>query len=346
MHFRTDHGLQATYTDPINSTFNAQSDQPQYEGQLQESHTFGATKVNQFILSGSWYSALFSPANLSAASQLMPFRVSLTGNAFYSLGRDFNVWPQGRNVTQYGVVDDFSWQKGSHALKLGVNFRRNDVTDYSPGIGTIGYSFGDSLQSFFNGNGDNYSQNFVVRPTQPIALYGLGLYAQDEWAIKPNFKLTLALRGDHNSDPTCQTNCFARLSDSFLAASHDVNQPYNAAIQTGLHQALANYTNISWQPRIGFARSPFGQGRNTVIRGWLRALHRRLPGHDRRQPAEQRSTEQSVPGGRRSARSSRGQQSGQLGFTSERFVRFRIRRRTDAGTDCCQQPKIRRSLLL
>jgi hypothetical protein len=266
VHFRTDHGLQATYTDPINSTFNAQSDQPQYEGQLQESHTFGATKVNQFILSGSWYSALVSPANLSAASQLMPFRVSLTGNAFYSLGRDFNVWPQGRNVTQYGVVDDFSWQKGSHALKFGVNFRRNDVTDYSPGIGTIGYSFGDSLQSFFNGNGDNYSQNFVVRPTQPIALYGLGLYAQDEWAIKPNFKLTLALRGDHNSDPTCQTNCFARLSDSFLAASHDVNQPYNAAIQTGLHQALANYTNISWQPRIGFAWSPFGQGRNTVIR--------------------------------------------------------------------------------
>jgi hypothetical protein len=267
VHFRTDHGLQATYTDPINPTFNAQSDQPQYEGQLQESHTFGATKVNQFILSGSWYSAIFAPANLSAATQLMPFRVSLTGNAFYSLGRDLNIWPQGRNVTQYGVVDDFSWQKGNHALKFGINFRRNDVTDFSPGIGTTGYSFGDSLQSFFNGNGDNYSQNFVVRPSQPIALYGLGFYAQDEWAVTPNFKLTLALRGDHNSDPICQTNCFARFSNSFLAASHDINQPYNAAIETGLHQALANYTNVSWQPRVGFAWSPFGPGRNTVVRG-------------------------------------------------------------------------------
>jgi len=64
-HFRTDHGLQATYTDPISPLFNAQSDQPQYEGQLQENHTFGTSMVNQFIASGSWYSAIFSTANLT-----------------------------------------------------------------------------------------------------------------------------------------------------------------------------------------------------------------------------------------------------------------------------------------
>jgi hypothetical protein len=267
IHFRTDHGLQATYTDAINPVFNAQSNQPQYEGQLQENHTFGATAVNQVILSGSWYSALFAPASLSAATAAMPFRVAFTGNAFFSLGRDLNIWPQGRNVTQYGVVDDFSWQKGKHSLKFGVNFHKDDVTDYSPGIGTIGETFGESLTDFFNGISDNYTQNFSVRPTQPIAIYGLGFYAQDEWAIRPNLKLTLALRADHNSNPTCLTNCFARFSDSFGSISHDVNQPYNQAIQTGLGQALANYTNVSWQPRVGFAWSPFGSGRNTVIRG-------------------------------------------------------------------------------
>jgi len=267
IHFRTDHGLQATYTDPINPLFNAQSNQPQYEGQLQENHSFGTSAVNQLILSGSWYSALFSPANLGAATAAIPFRVGFAGNSFYSLGRDFNDWPQGRNVTQYGLVDDFSWQKGSHSLKFGINFRRNDVTDYSPGIGTIGYSFGESLTSFFNGISDNYTQNFTVRPTQPIALYALGFYAQDEWAVRPNLRITLALRGDHNSNPICLTNCFARFTNSFGAISHDVNQPYNQAIQTGLGQALADYTNVSWQPRFGFAWSPFGAARNTVIRG-------------------------------------------------------------------------------
>jgi hypothetical protein len=268
-HFRTDHGLQATYTDPINPLFNAQSDQPQYEGQLQENHTFGTSMVNQFIMSGSWYSAIFSTANLGASTQVMPFRVGFSGNAFYSLGRDFNIWPQGRNVTQYGLVDDLSWQKGSHSLKFGVSFRRNDITDYSPGIGSVGYSFGESLDSFFNGLGDNYAQNFAVRPTQPVALYALGFYAQDEWAIRPNFKLTLSLRGDHNSNPVCQTNCFARFDNSFLAMDHSADVPYNQAIRTGLNQALANYTNVSWQPRIGFAWSPFGSARNTVIRGGL-----------------------------------------------------------------------------
>jgi hypothetical protein len=197
----------------------------------------------------------------------MPFRVSLSGGAFFPLGRNLDIWPQGRNVTQYGVVDDLSWQKGSHSLKFGINYRRNDITDYSPGIGSIGFSFGDSLDSFFNGMGDNYLQNFAVRPTQPVALYALGFYAQDEWAIRPNFKLTLSLRGDHNSNPICQTDCFARLNNSFLNIDHSADVPYNATIQTGLHQALANYTNVSWQPRLGFAWSPFGAGTNTVIRG-------------------------------------------------------------------------------
>ena len=268
-HFRTDHGLQASYTDPINPAFNAVSNQPQYEGQLQVTHTFGTNKVNQFIVSGSWYSALFAPADLTAATDLIPFRVAFNGNTFSSLGRDLNLWPQGRNVTQYGLVDDFSWQKGNHALKFGVNFRRNNVTDYSPGIGTIGESFGEDLGTFFAGNSANYVQNFSVRPTQPIAVYALGLYAQDEWSIRPNLRLTFSLRADHNSNPVCQTDCFAQLNNSFLNISHNPDEPYNAAIQTGRHQALENYDAINWGPRFGFAWSPFGAGTNTVIRGGI-----------------------------------------------------------------------------
>ena len=266
-HFRTDHGVQASYTDPISPVFNAVSDQPQYEGQLNETHTFGATSVNQFILSGSWYSALFAPASLSDALALMPFRVGFAGNAFYSLGRDLNFWPQGRNATQYQAVDDFSVLRGNHSMKFGVNFRRNDVTDYNPGLGSVGYSIGTSLDSFFAGSGGTFVQNFPSRMTQPVALYSLSVYGQDEWAVRPNLKLTFALRAEHNSNPVCQTDCFARFSGSFLDISHDPNQPYNQAIQTGLHQALNNFTSIDWQPRFGFAWSPFGTARNTVIRG-------------------------------------------------------------------------------
>jgi len=278
IHFRTDHGVQATYTDPLNSVFNAQSDQPQYEGQLNWTHNTGSNAVNQFILSGSWYSAIFKPANLAAATALMPYRLRFAGGSFYDLGHDLNDWPQGRNVTQYQIIDDFSKVYGAHNLKVGVNFRRNDITDYSPGLFTTGEVIGEDQSSFFSGTAGLFTQAFSKRPTQPVALYGLGLYAQDEWAIKPNLKLTFGLRAEHDSNPVCQTDCFARLDSNFEGISHDVSQPYNQAIRTGLHQALPSYTNIAWEPRLGFAWTPRGAGTNTVVRGGIGIFHDVFPG--------------------------------------------------------------------
>jgi Carboxypeptidase regulatory-like domain len=281
LHFRTDHGLQATYTDPLNPVFNAQSVQPQYEGQFNETHTFSNNAVNQFILSGSWYSAIFKPQSIAAATALMPYRLRFSGTAFYDLGRDLNDWPQGRNVTQYQIIDDYSKVIGRHNFKAGLNFRRNDITDYSPGFFTTGELTGETVSDFFAGGGTStggtFIQSFAQRPTQPVALYSLGLYAQDEWSVRPTLRLTLGLRAEHDSNPVCQTNCFARFAGDFLGISHDMNQPYNQAIRTGLHQALPSYTNIGWEPRLGFAWTPRGSGTNTVLRGGIGIFHDFFP---------------------------------------------------------------------
>ena len=55
------------------------------------------------------------------------------GNGFNltSVGGGIYDFPQGRNVTQYQFVDDFSYTKGAHSLKFGANFRRYDITDYT-----------------------------------------------------------------------------------------------------------------------------------------------------------------------------------------------------------------------
>jgi hypothetical protein len=281
VHFRTDHGFQATATDPINPAFNAGSTQPQYEGQLNETHTFNGNMVNQFILAGSWYSALFQTNNPSAAAALMPFELRFSGGAFARLGNLLHDWPQGRNVTQYQIIDDVSKVIGPHNIKVGVNFRRNDITDYSPGFFNTGEMTGTTLADFFSGMGGStggaFIQAFASRPTQPIALYSLGVYAQDEWAVRPTLRVTLGLRAEHDSNPVCQTNCFARLSTEFAGLTHDVTQPYNQAIQTGLHQALPSYTAIAWEPRFGFAWTPRGSGTNTVLRGGIGIFHDFFP---------------------------------------------------------------------
>ena len=276
-HFRTDHGFQASVTDVVSPLFNLGSNQPQYEGQLSETHSIGATMVNQFIMSGSWYSAIFNYKDLPAALRAMPLRIGFAGGVFSSLGRFQSAVPQGRNVTQYQFVDDFSATRGNHAWKVGVNFRRNDVSDYDPGIGSIGAANGTSLSDFFNGNATVYSQSFPSKLRQPIALYSLGFYGQDEWRIKPSLKLTFSLRADHFSNPVCQTDCFSRLTGDFFSISHDPNQPYNQAIVTGQHQALADYTKIEWQPRFGFTWNPFGL-QTTVIRGGFGIFNDSFPG--------------------------------------------------------------------
>jgi len=93
------------------------------------------------------------------------------------------------------MVDDFSKIHGPHNFKFGVNFRRNDITDYSPGLFTTGETIGETQGDFLNGTAGVFTQAFNTCPTQPVALYALGLYAQDEWAVRPNLKATLGIAG-------------------------------------------------------------------------------------------------------------------------------------------------------
>src|SRR5215472_6602741 len=88
------------------------------------------------------------------------------------------IFPQGRNVTQYQIVDDYALTRGNHTLKFGVNYHRNDVTDFGPQVFTAGLVVPFTMQDLFNGgaSGSIMQQNFPQRLSQPIALYGLGFY--------------------------------------------------------------------------------------------------------------------------------------------------------------------------
>lgn len=282
---QTDRGIQATSTDPISPIFNVQSNQPEYQGQLGWTHIVNSTQVNEFKASGQWYSAIFTQPDRAAALAAFPTVLALgdgsfsalgggaTGASFIPLGQQF---PQGRNVTQYQLVDDYSWTRGNHTWKFGANFHRSDVTDFDPSILASGLVTVNTLVDFFaGGNGTAFGgagnllqQNFPTRLTQPIAVYGLGVYAQDEWRVTKNLRLTLALRLDHNSNPVCGTNCFSRLTSPFTTLDHtnSANSPFNQTILTGFNQAYPGTDIVVWQPRLGFAYSPFANNK-TVIRG-------------------------------------------------------------------------------
>ena len=71
-----DRGTQPTYTDSINPMFDDFSIQPQDEGQLNYTHIFSPTVVNNFIFSDLYYSAIFGNLNPGPALTLFPGNIA------------------------------------------------------------------------------------------------------------------------------------------------------------------------------------------------------------------------------------------------------------------------------
>jgi len=278
--FRADRGLQATYTDPVNPQFNAISGQPQDEGQANWTHAFGPRVLNSFIVSGLYYSAFFKSVNQSAATALFPYaQLNFDTNSWSNLGGINYAFPQGRNVTQAQGVDDLSVTRGAHELKMGVNYKRLDITDGifgSRAVTPLTETF--STTDFALGYIDVFAQRFPTRLEQPIAMYSVGLYFQDQWRVNRNLKLTMTLRADRNSNAVCQTNCFTSLNGGdFTQITHDSATPYNQLIKANQHTAFPNIEKVVIQPRFGFAWSPRGN-QTTVLRGGIGLFSDLYPG--------------------------------------------------------------------
>lgn len=283
-HFEIDKGLQATYTNVLNPIFNADSPQPQYQGQLNETHTFSPTLTNQFLFTAIYYRAIFTNTNLAGAVQQVPFSLifqdgDLGGNGpeAWPGGYDL-IWPQGRNVTGYQFTDDVNWNKGKHNIQFGWTIRRNDVTDYSPSEYTASPEAIAYNSSFQTGTTDYWYQQFPQRATQPVALYAMGWYIQDQWKMFPNFTFTYGIRFEHDSNPVCQTNCFARLTGDFASVSASPDTPYQNIIKYGQHQAFQSLQVLGYEPRIGFAYQPSGVGSKTTVRGGFGMFADAFPG--------------------------------------------------------------------
>jgi hypothetical protein len=283
-----DHGINST-VDPISPLFNIETDQPWWQGQLVQTHTFGVSAANQFVLGGWWRSSIFKPKNLAQSLATFPTRLGWCDNgscSFNNLGLSLGA-PVGANTTQWQISDDLIAIRSAHKLGIGINFLRVHSNNYFYGYGSAGNLVPLSLDAFYQGGFDAsggqadftaLNQSFAPPNPQRVAFYNLGVYAQDEWRARPNLVFTLALRIEHQSNPVCADRCFARLAGPFESVSHDPNQPYNQAILINQWRAYPDLNSILWAPRISFAWQPLGVSHNMVIRGGVGIFYDSLPG--------------------------------------------------------------------
>jgi Carboxypeptidase regulatory-like domain len=268
--YNYDWGLQATAVSFISPVFNQVSNQPSDQGQLTYTYAISPNLVNNFIGSGSWYTAIFGVADFNKVMTLMPETFSVGDGCCTGVGGSF---PNGRNVGQAQLVDDLTWIHGKHSFKAGVNYRFDKITDTSIASSSYkgSYSFAD-LTDFVTGQinstgkGSAFTQSFPDIFAAHIREASLGAYVQDEWKIKRNLTLTLGFRIEHDANPACLDNCFARMNTQFGTPGYvgGANVPYNQTISTGLHNEYQSLQAVIAEPRFGFAWSPNSK---TVIRG-------------------------------------------------------------------------------
>ena len=144
---------------------------------------------------------------------------------------------------------------------------RYDITDPSPSNYTTSPLAYVYSASFNQGYVDKWTENFPTRATQPLALYTMGGYVQDQWKLYPFSPSVTGVRVEHDSNPVCWTNCFARLATDFAGESTSTSTPYNSLIVSKLGTAMNSLEMLGWQPRVGFALQPFGLNRGTTLRG-------------------------------------------------------------------------------
>jgi hypothetical protein len=253
--FQADTGVQAAYTDPINSLFDSISPQPLYSFAAGYTHVFSQNLVNYFNPAFSWYESLFGPADFQKTLSAFPIVLQGSGanGPFTRVGGLDNTWVQGRRASRFFINDNLAWSLGAHELRFGTNARILRLNDYDFGQGTVPTVNYTTLPQYIHGVASTATKTFPTSANEPFNFLNLDLYAQDTWKVTKKLTWTFGIRDTLNSNPLNPHQHIARLMGSFDSISHDVNQPLNAAIKTNLGKVFSSTPLAILQPRTAIA---------------------------------------------------------------------------------------------
>src|SRR5207245_8044763 len=89
--------------------------------QALETHTFGSSAANQFLLAGSYFEPIFGVKSLSDTLTAFPTTLSFVQGPFNNLGNGANFYGY---IGQYQLSEDFFKIARNHKLGFGANLVR------------------------------------------------------------------------------------------------------------------------------------------------------------------------------------------------------------------------------
>ena len=191
-------------------------------------------------------------------SDEFPFIDILKDNQIYmALGYELFTHQNAVHTTTWNLKDDVTYYLGNHKVMGGLSFEHQMADNQYMRNGT-GYYRYSSLDDFLTGAAPEivcltYGYNGETSPAARVQFNKLGIYAQDEWNINPNFKLSYGLRADgfffNNGD--LMTN------NAILGIDYG-----GRSVDTGKWPG----TNFSISPRVGFTWDVLGD-KSLKVRG-------------------------------------------------------------------------------
>jgi Carboxypeptidase regulatory-like domain len=178
--------------------------------------------------------------------------------------------------TTFGFIDNFTWTRGRHTFKTGMEIRRVRLNQGQTSNNTLSFDTAQTMVSATLASVSyiapwcchKYRRTFYMP------------YFQDEWKVTPTFTANLGLRWEYYGVahvPDNRTTVFD--FDQFHGAclgSGSLNTPFPAPINTPpcpQNPSLYNPDYRNFDPRVSFAWAPSRMHGKTVIRSGFGIYH-------------------------------------------------------------------------
>ena len=189
------------------------------------------------------------------------------GGNYISLGYELFTWNNAVHNNILNIKDDVTYYLANHTITAGLSYEYQMADNMYMRNGS-GYYRYNSIADFFNNAAPSvvcltYGYDGEQEPASRVTFNQMGLYAQDDWKVTDNFKLTYGMRFDglffKNGD--------LKTNNGILALDYN-----GRSVDTGTWPK----NTVSVSPRLGFTWDIFGD-KSLKLRGGSGLFLGRLP---------------------------------------------------------------------
>ena len=207
----------------------------------------------------------------SESSEFPFIDITRDGNNYMALGYELFTWNNAVHNTIWNIKDDVTYYMGKHKLTAGLSFEHQMADNQYMRNGTGYYRYnweeGMSVAELFNQTPEvfalTYGYDGESKPAARVQFNKAGIYAQDDWNVTDNFKLTFGLR----LDDLFFDNGDLLTNNAILDLDYDGRH-----IDTGKWPT----SKVIFSPRLGFTYDVFGD-KSLKVRGGTGLFSGRLP---------------------------------------------------------------------